>query len=492
MLALTKTRQLPPAPGPAPVAREKPAPKKTSSYSFFSFDFLILLAAILITTNATSLLLYNDGGDQESKIGSALVVAKASGGVSNALRQVLLSPLYLYAIYYLAIHREKALRLLIKSWPLTVISLLSILSTIWSIEPSSTLRRSLSLVGGTGFAFYLATRYTLPQFVRLLGICMGIVCLLTFFGVFVTPEMGIHHDKHFPAWRGYFGHKNQLGNTMDCALLIGLMLIVSKYATRVGWAVVIMSLILVAGSLSRSAWVLAGFTIVSAAFMSLARRDRPLATVLFVFAVMGVAAFILFGDPAKTYDAYMVDLGKDPTLSGRTVIWMHILDLMRGFRFWIGYGYDSFWTSAKGALSMNWGLGDFVPSHAHNGWLQVFIHFGIVGVILLVIGFVNGLRANLTLSLRGDNLLFSTGLIYIFLYLCINLTETTFMWRDHFQWIMFIYFCASATQYKFAPVPLTAPAKKVLRRRSRPESHGESQAQTESPQAEPPKLPDAP
>ena len=76
-------------PGPPQPAVARTSRPSSGAYSYFSLDFLILLAAVLITTNATSLLLYNDGGDQESKLGSALVVAKAAGGVSNAMRQVL-------------------------------------------------------------------------------------------------------------------------------------------------------------------------------------------------------------------------------------------------------------------------------------------------------------------------------------------------------------------------------------------------------------------
>jgi O-antigen ligase len=65
------------------------------------------------------------------------------------------------------------------------------------------------------------------------------------------------------------------------------------------------------------------------------------------------------------------------TLSGRAFIWP-LVTYYIGFRPWLGYGYESFWNPAHiDTISdeLQWGLRE-----AHNGYLEVLLSTGIVGL----------------------------------------------------------------------------------------------------------------
>jgi exopolysaccharide production protein ExoQ len=74
-------------------------------------------------------------------------------------------------------------------------------------------------------------------------------------------------------------------------------------------------------------------------------------------------------------------VGKDPTLTDRTKIWAFLFGMHTNPI--IGTGYQSFWLGSR--LKYFWdnaGLGPL--NEAHNGYLEVYLELGLIGVILLV------------------------------------------------------------------------------------------------------------
>lgn len=74
-------------------------------------------------------------------------------------------------------------------------------------------------------------------------------------------------------------------------------------------------------------------------------------------------------------------VGKDPTLTDRTKIWAFVLGMHTNPL--LGTGYQSFWLGPR--LEYFWnnsGLGHI--NEAHNGYLQVYLDLGLIGVALLI------------------------------------------------------------------------------------------------------------
>jgi exopolysaccharide production protein ExoQ len=124
-------------------------------------------------------------------------------------------------------------------------------------------------------------------------------------------------------------------------------------------------------------------------------------------------------------------VGRDPTFTERTAIW-DILPAMQP-NLLLGAGYESFWLGNR--LKVIWQSSVGSINEAHNGYLEVYLNLGIVGVLLLGAFLIASYRtickrltpftsfASLTLAL------WSVMLLY-------NVTEAAFKW--HPMWFMFL------------------------------------------------------
>ena len=80
------------------------------------------------------------------------------------------------------------------------------------------------------------------------------------------------------------------------------------------------------------------------------------------------------------YDIYTSAGNQAETLTGRTAIWLYVLNAVfdHPWNLWIGHGFDSWWKVVPP-------FGDqFEARHAENELLQQFYAYGVLGVITLV------------------------------------------------------------------------------------------------------------
>lgn len=113
-------------------------------------------------------------------------------------------------------------------------------------------------------------------------------------------------------------------------------------------------------------------------FASRPKRKPALVHVL-VLAVLGLAVTALFFDPGG---GMVGALGKNPTLTGRTDIWKLVLSLHTNP--YIGTGFDSFWLGPRLEYMRN-ALTNFPVNEAHNGYLELYLNLGWVGVCLIAL-----------------------------------------------------------------------------------------------------------
>jgi exopolysaccharide production protein ExoQ len=120
-------------------------------------------------------------------------------------------------------------------------------------------------------------------------------------------------------------------------------------------------------------------------------------TIYLVTVGLGLAAVIVFCD----FDGLMALLGKDATLTGRVPLWGVVLDAAAN-RPVLGYGYGAFWldwnTQVNAILkAVNWHLGG-----SHNGYLDMVLELGVVGLIVSCGLLLSVLRQSLPGVLRGN------------------------------------------------------------------------------------------
>ena len=78
-------------------------------------------------------------------------------------------------------------------------------------------------------------------------------------------------------------------------------------------------------------------------------------------------------------EAVVTSAGRDLTLTGRTDLWASVIGMTVNPI--LGAGYSSFWLGER--LLKLWDLYFFRPIQAHNGYLEIYLNLGILGVITL-------------------------------------------------------------------------------------------------------------
>jgi O-antigen ligase len=124
---------------------------------------------------------------------------------------------------------------------------------------------------------------------------------------------------------------------------------------------------------------ISGLTMTSAVMLLSTRptfRRKPALLHLMVLAVPAFSAYALFFNSGSLLQG----VGRDPTLTGRTDVWHFVLSVPNSPL--VGAGYETFWVGSR--LQTMWTL---IPGlkvqEAHNGYIEIFLNMGWVGVILL-------------------------------------------------------------------------------------------------------------
>jgi exopolysaccharide production protein ExoQ len=124
-------------------------------------------------------------------------------------------------------------------------------------------------------------------------------------------------------------------------------------------------------------------------------------------------------------------VGRDPTLTGRTNIWKAVLSTNTDAL--VGTGYQSFWLGPR--LAHVWKLAGGV-TEAHNGYLEVYINLGLIGVFLLLVFLIVSYRS-MCKKLSPSFSLASLGLALWTVVLFYNITESA-AFNGQFLWVTFL------------------------------------------------------
>jgi exopolysaccharide production protein ExoQ len=124
-------------------------------------------------------------------------------------------------------------------------------------------------------------------------------------------------------------------------------------------------------------------------------------------------------------------VGRNPNLTGRTVIWSAVLSTHTNPL--LGTGYESFWLGPL--LNEVWRKTGPGINEAHNGYLEVYLNLGLIGLILLG-GFLIGSYRTICKTLTSAPGLGSLTLALWTVLLFYNVTESAF--RGALIWVIFL------------------------------------------------------
>ncbi len=342
---------------------------------------------------------------------------------------------------------KRVINIIFREKILWILLAIAIASPLWSDTPMVTLEVIIPLVRVTIFGVYLATCYSSHEQLQIFTWMFGIASFLSLiFGLFL-PTYGvvgqgfvanIEDTVHTNAWRGIYVHKNDLGNMMCFSVVTFFLNAIanSKYR-QIMWAGFIISIAVILGSTSQTALLVGLVAMLLIPFYKALRWHHTKALPFFIITILigGIIAILSIGSA----ETVLTSLGRDITFTGRTEIWDAVAAKIQQ-RPWLGYGYETFWLGGwEGETADVWReLGEgFEATHAHNGFLQIFLGLGLIGMVIFGLSFISiSLRA-LILARYAQSPEGLIPLVYLTPLLLINLSESRLM-IGSIYWIIYV------------------------------------------------------
>ena len=151
-----------------------------------------------------------------------------------------------------------------------------------------------------------------------------------------------------------------------------------------------------------------------------------------VMALLLCLPFLLFSFDSLISSAVQLT-GHDATFWGRVLLWQELIDLAEASPL-IGAGYDSFWLGSR--MAKLWAKYWWLPTEAHNGYVETFLELGWIGV-LLMIGLIVSAHRSISRTLIINFNYGSFRMASLAIVLIYNVTESAFKGL-HLIWFVFL------------------------------------------------------
>jgi O-antigen ligase len=385
---------------------------------------LCLLAGALLP-----LLVIRSGGSSAMAEGSPLI------------RAVFLA-LYAVALALIALRWKRFFRV-VRSDPLNLLVVgLLLASALWSAAPDVTLRRGTAMLLTTLFGWYLAARYSPASGLRLLVSAAVLGLVLSLLIALVLPEYGISAGVEGIRWNGAFSHKNVLGKF---AALSVLLLTLQWWSERRGrWVArpaLVLGLVLVILSKSATALVLVGTGLLLFPLLGVLRwrLSRGVPALAMATLLLGSVALVVVANAETVAGA----LNRDLTLTGRTGLWGILFQVGRD-HVWLGSGYSAFWGDQNAQVAWVREEAGWAAGGGHNGFLDLWLELGLVGVLCVAAALLTSARAALAAVRRNAHPAAAWPLVLIVFFVLSNLTESSLLRSNTLLWAGYAMAAASA------------------------------------------------
>jgi O-antigen ligase len=177
---------------------------------------------------------------------------------------------------------------------------------------------------------------------------------------------------------------------------------------------------------SRVCMIIACVVILAAHSKAIQRQPRILTVAIPIIFLTYIVLFFGLG----LNDAFAGAVGRS-SLSGRPKIWQIVLSQHTNPL--LGAGYESFWLGPR--LERIWAAGMGPINEAHNGYLEVYLNLGYVGLFMLFF-FVAASYRNICKKLKPFSSIGSLTLAIWTAFLFHNSTEADF--RSGLMWVTFV------------------------------------------------------
>lgn len=349
---------------------------------------------------------------------------------------------YLLTIPIILIYPITSFRLVRRTPLLWLMILWAAVSILWSGSPDIAFRRVIAVLLTTLYALVLYLRYPFQSFLRLLGAAFFIAILTSLLMVVFKPDWGIMSVVLNGDWRGVFIHKNSLGKVSAFALCFfaALWSTGRNRRERIFWAgAFVLGAITLIGSRSVTGLVVFGSLAVGAIILRAARPWRKAWPVfLLIILIIGSGVILVI---IQNSDVLLNTIGRDISFTGRVPLWQVLIPM--GLKQPLGYGYGTFWLGWNGPSADVWSRVVWLPPNAHNGFLEIWLDLGWVGLGLGIILLAKMFMAFIGPALAGDKAAIFCMLLVLIIVIY-NLVEVNFFDQNDIYWVIIAYAYLSA------------------------------------------------
>ncbi len=272
---------------------------------------------------------------------------------------------------------------------LVIFILYCLLAVFWSDYPLSSFKRWIKILGHPIMVLVLFTEPDPEEaMARLMKRCAYVLFPVSILWMKYYPALG----RNFDEWGGttnvgIAGGKNELGAV---CLMFGLFLFwhFLQVWQRPKGVVRRNELVLTAGILLLLGYTLkkahSSTSLISLALCSLVMISLGLRFInkkqIWAYTISALLILLVAQATFDIYGAIVDWSGRESTIEGRGRLWQLLLETNTHPIF--GTGFESYWLGER--LQKIWAIIEWHPTHAHNGYLEIYLNLGIVGLCILL------------------------------------------------------------------------------------------------------------
>lgn len=389
--------------------------------------------------------------------GNASKIAFAQADLyGDPINRALLTLLIILSLFVLNSRAERTKEILSRNKWLLVFFLYMGMSVVWSNFPGISLRRYFRSVGTVVVVLVALTEHDPLEAIRVLLRRLYLVTIpLSIIAIKYFRNIGVSYDWSgtWEEWTGLSRDKNELGQVAMCSGLFWLWQILRDWPKKkltLSLLLLAMSLWLLRGSKNvRSMTSIVGFIACFVILLGLQYIEKRTARAKIIILAGAIAFSLLAPFVYFVFEAFNTTpvemavqaTGRDMTLTDRTLIWTDVLNDAAKSPV-LGVGVGAFWVGQIGYNLYplpNWSrkTPSWRPEEGHNGYIDVYVELGVIGVVLLLI-VIGGAFAGAFSDLQTEFQLGSLRLTLLFSIVINNITETSFLKGTHMLWFLFL------------------------------------------------------
>lgn len=274
------------------------------------------------------------------------------------------------------------------------LAVIPLASSLWSVEVVTSINYSIAFACNIAFCIYLRARFNIAELLNVIRYTIVIMItssiILSILNFETVRYLDIHQRNTLVGTepiRGLFNHKITAGFYASLGAILSLT--IQRYTLRAAAICFHIIFILLTGSSSALALCILGLASYVLFFHARKQHLGALTFIvfIFIFLFLCVAGFALLSGPVLEL------LGRDPTLTGRTLLW-GVGAQAAAERFLLGWGYQAYLNSEYSQILLRYipQFANYDVPHFHNSYIQVLVDLGGLTFAILTFTIFSTLR----------------------------------------------------------------------------------------------------